>query len=116
MNPHLRTVCSPYPDAEELLAVPAIRLDAALVHLNRADAAGNAQFLGPDLYFGDLFCTAAERAYVSCERVVPTAELAGNGARTCPEPSATTSGRSRRGRRSESRWCDGCGGAPRCLD
>jgi glutaconate CoA-transferase subunit A len=79
VNPHLRTVRSPYDDAEELLAVPALPLDAALVHLNRADAAGNAQFLGPDLYFDDLFCTAAERAYVSCERVVPTAQLAGSG-------------------------------------
>jgi glutaconate CoA-transferase subunit A len=76
VNPHLRTVVSPYDDAEELVAVPALPLDVALVHLNRADPAGNAQFLGPDLYFDDLFCGAAERAYVSCERVVPTAELA----------------------------------------
>jgi glutaconate CoA-transferase subunit A len=79
VNPELRTVVSPYGDAEELLAVPALPLDAALVHLNRADAYGNAQFLGPDLYFDDLFCTAAERAYVSCERIVPTAELASGG-------------------------------------
>jgi glutaconate CoA-transferase subunit A len=75
VNPQLKTVVSPYEDSEELLAVPALHLDAALVHLNRADAAGNAQFLGPDLYFDDLFCGAAERAYVSCERVVPTDEL-----------------------------------------
>lgn len=75
VNPGLRTVASPYDDGEELLAMPALPLDAALVHLNRADAAGNAQFLGPDLYFDDLFCAAAARAYVSCERVVPTAEL-----------------------------------------
>jgi Acyl CoA:acetate/3-ketoacid CoA transferase, alpha subunit len=79
VNPQLRTVVSPYDDAEELVAVPALPLDAALVHLNRADASGNAQFLGPDLYFDDLFCTAAERAYVSCERIVPTAELAERG-------------------------------------
>ena len=52
--------------------MPALRLDAALVHLNRADAAGNGQYLGPDPYFDDLFCLAAERAYVSCERIVPT--------------------------------------------
>lgn len=76
VNPHLRTVASPYEDGEELVAVPALRLDAALVHLNRADASGNAQFLGPDPYFDDLYCAAAERAYVSCERVVDTAELA----------------------------------------
>jgi acyl CoA:acetate/3-ketoacid CoA transferase alpha subunit len=76
VNPELRTVMSPYDGAEELVAVPALPLDAALVHLNRADSAGSAQFLGPDLYFDDLFCTAAERAYVSCEQIVPTAGLA----------------------------------------
>ncbi len=74
-NPGLRTVVSPYDDGEELIAMPALRLDAALVHLNRADAAGNAQFLGPDPYFDDLFCMAAERAYVSCERIVDSGEL-----------------------------------------
>jgi len=79
VNPQLRTVRSPYDDAAELVAVPALPLDAALVHLNQADAAGNAQFLGDDLYFDDLFCTAAEQAYVSCERIVPTAELEAAG-------------------------------------
>jgi glutaconate CoA-transferase subunit A len=54
-------------------------LDAALIHLNRADPAGNAQFLGPDLYFDDLFAAAAARTFVSCERIVPTAELAAGG-------------------------------------
>jgi glutaconate CoA-transferase subunit A len=57
VNPHLRTVRSPYDDAEELVAVPAISLDVALVHMNRADAAGNGQFLGPDLYFDDRLMT-----------------------------------------------------------
>lgn len=79
VNPELRTVRSPYGDREELLAVPALHLDAALVHLNRADARGNAQYLGPDLYFDDLYCMAAERAYVSCERIVPTDELTRHG-------------------------------------
>jgi glutaconate CoA-transferase subunit A len=54
--------------------MPALRLDAALVHMNRADAAGNGQYLGPDPYFDDLFCLAAERAYLSCERIVPFLE------------------------------------------
>ncbi|MET9760673.1 CoA-transferase [Streptomyces sp. NPDC006372] len=75
VNPHLRTVVSPYDDGEELVAVPALRLDAALVHLNRADAQGNAQYLGPDPYFDDLFCQAADAAYVSCEQLVDTADL-----------------------------------------
>lgn len=75
VNPGLRTVTDPY-GAETLVAMPAIHLDAALVHMNRADAHGNAQYLGPDLYFDDLFCMAAEQAFVSCEQIVPTAELA----------------------------------------
>jgi glutaconate CoA-transferase subunit A len=80
VNPGLRTVTSPYPDPEsgireELVAMPALRLDAALVHMNRADRQGNGQYLGPDPYFDDLFCEAADTAYVSCERIVDTAEL-----------------------------------------
>lgn len=80
-NPALRTVRSPYADGQELLAVPAIRLDAAFVHLNRSDQAGNAQFLGPDLYFDDLFLGACEpgHRFVSCERVVASSELLDEG-------------------------------------
>ncbi|MFJ6983544.1 MULTISPECIES: CoA transferase subunit A [unclassified Streptomyces] len=75
VNPGLRTVTSPYEDGETLVAVPALRLDAALVHVNRADRLGNGQYLGPDPYFDDLFCAAADTAYLSCERIVDTAEL-----------------------------------------
>jgi glutaconate CoA-transferase subunit A len=75
----IRTVRSPYDDPvhgrEELVAVPALPLDVALVHLNRADKHGNATYLGPDPYFDDLFCMAAERAFVSVEQVVDTAGL-----------------------------------------
>jgi len=78
-NPHLRTVRSPYDDGEELVAVPAQHLDVALVHLNRADARGNAQYLGPDPYFDDLFALAADRCFVSVEKVVETAELTAGG-------------------------------------
>jgi glutaconate CoA-transferase subunit A len=74
-DPSLRPVRSPYDDGEELVAMPALTLDVALVHLSRADAHGNASYLGPDPYFDDLFCLAAERRFVSCERIVPTAEL-----------------------------------------
>jgi glutaconate CoA-transferase, subunit A len=78
-NPDLRTVRSPYDDGEEYVAMPALRLDVALVHANRADARGNAQYLGPDWYFDDLFCMAAERTVVSCERVVDTDDFAREG-------------------------------------
>lgn len=70
VNPELRTVRSPYDDGEEFVAAPALRLDAALVHMNRADARGNAQYLGADPYMDDLFVKAADSAYVSCERIV----------------------------------------------
>lgn len=74
LAPELRTVRSPYDDGEELVAMPALKLDVALVHLNRADRHGNAQYLGPDPYFDDLFCLAADRRYVSCEQIVETFE------------------------------------------
>ncbi|MER6430545.1 CoA-transferase [Streptomyces sp900105245] len=75
VNPRLRTVTSPYEDGETFVAMPALRLDAALVHVDRADRLGNGRCLGPDPYFDDLFCEAADAAYVSCERIVDTAEL-----------------------------------------
>ena len=78
-NPDLQTVVSPY-DGQELLAMPALRLDVALLHANRADVRGDAQYLGPDWYFDDLFAMAADRTFVSCEQVVTPAEFASAGA------------------------------------
>lgn len=78
-QPWIKTVTSPYGDGdgafEELVAVPALKLDVALVHLNRADVHGNATYLGPDPYFDDLFAMAADRTYLSVEQVVDTAGL-----------------------------------------
>lgn len=77
-NPWIKTVTSPYDDGvghEELVAVPALKLDVALVHLNRADVHGNATYLGPDPYFDDLFAMAADRTYLSVEQIVDTAGL-----------------------------------------
>jgi len=75
----LRTVASPYPAAdgrtETLVAMPALNLDAALVHMNIGDKHGNAAYTGVDPYFDDLYCAAAERRYLSVERVVETDEL-----------------------------------------
>jgi len=79
VNEGLRLVRSPYSDGEELVAMPALRLDAALIHANRADAAGNGQFLGPDPYFDDLFCLAARLRFMSCERIVATGDLLKEG-------------------------------------
>ncbi|MHB1518364.1 MAG: CoA transferase subunit A [Acidimicrobiales bacterium] len=78
----IRTVVSPYDDAEELVAMPALRLDAAIVHVNRADARGSGQILGPDPFFDDLFLGAVStegRRFVTTERIVDTNLLASEG-------------------------------------
>ncbi|MFJ4930404.1 CoA transferase subunit A [Streptomyces sp. NPDC088736] len=85
VNPGLRTVTSPYEDGETLVAMPALRMDAALVHMNRADRAGNGQYLGPDPYFDDLFCEAADTAYVSCEQLVDHLGTTALGKETAPQ-------------------------------
>jgi len=78
---HLRTITSPYPEpesgeCEELVAVPALDLDVALVHQNRADQSGNAAWLGEDPFFDDLMVRAAKQAFVSTEQIVATEDLA----------------------------------------
>jgi len=78
VNEGLKTVVSPY-DGQELVAMPALRLDVALLHANRADERGDAQYLGPDWYFDDLFSMAADRAFVSCEKVVAVGGLVDEG-------------------------------------
>lgn len=69
-NPEFRTVTSPYADGTELLAMPAIRLDAALIHVSRADRAGNTLSFGPDPYFDEYFARAADKVYVTAEELV----------------------------------------------
>ncbi len=70
VNPDLRTVRSPYDDGETLLAMPALNLDVALLHVHRADRLGNTRLYAPDPFFDEWFARAAERSYVSCETLV----------------------------------------------
>ncbi len=79
VNPQLRTVRSPYDDGEELVAMPALELDAAFVHCNRADRHGNGQMLGPDPFFDDLFLGAAQRRFLTAEAVVEPGRLTESG-------------------------------------
>lgn len=69
-NPEFKTITSPYADGEVLLAMPALKLDAALLHVDVADRLGNTQIHGPDPYFDDLFARAATKCFVSCETLV----------------------------------------------
>ncbi len=74
----LKTVRSPYPTGtgyEELIAMPALNLDATFVHMNVGDSAGNAAYTGIDPYFDDLFLMAAQQRHLSVEKVVSTEEL-----------------------------------------
>jgi acyl CoA:acetate/3-ketoacid CoA transferase alpha subunit len=74
----LKTVKSPYPTGdgyEELIAMPALNLDAAFVHMNLGDVKGNAAYTGIDPYFDDLFLMSAKRRHLSVEKIVSTEEL-----------------------------------------
>lgn len=71
-NPDIKTIVSPYADGKELVAMPALKLDASLIHVDRADARGVCQITGPDHYFDDLFARAADKTFVSCDELVET--------------------------------------------
>ena len=70
-----RSVVSPYDDGEELVAVPALHLDASIMHVHRADTAGNVLVFSPDPFFDDIMARASDAVFVTAERVVSTAEL-----------------------------------------
>ena len=70
----LKTIQSPYDDGETLIAMPALKLDAALLHVNRSDHRGNVQLLGPDAYYDEWFAKAASKTYLSCEELVDKME------------------------------------------
>lgn len=70
----LKYVTSPYDDGETLIAMPPLKLDAALLHVNRCDWRGNVQLLGPDSYYDEWFARAATRCFVSCEELVDRME------------------------------------------
>ncbi|WP_067681324.1 CoA transferase subunit A [Nocardia miyunensis] len=74
----LKTVTSPYltdGKAETLVAMPALNLDAAFFHLDLGDKHGNAAYTGVDPYMDDLYALAADKRYLSVDRLVETEEL-----------------------------------------
>jgi glutaconate CoA-transferase subunit A len=70
-NADIKMIASPYDD-KEWVAMPAIKLDAALVHVDRADARGVCQIKGPDHYMDDLFVRAADKTFATCDELVAT--------------------------------------------
>jgi len=74
-NPNIKVIDSPY-DKKEWVAMPAIKLDAALLHVDRADNRGVCQIKGPDLYMDDVFARAADKTFVTCDELVDTSYFA----------------------------------------
>jgi len=70
-NPDIVVIDSPYDD-KEWVAMPALPLDVALIHADRADVRGVCQIAGPDHYMDDWFARAAGKTFVSCDELVDT--------------------------------------------
>jgi glutaconate CoA-transferase subunit A len=74
-QPGFKMVKSPYEDGEELVAMPALKLDVALIHAHRSDEKGNLLTLSPDPLFDELIVRAADKTFASVEKLVATADL-----------------------------------------
>jgi glutaconate CoA-transferase subunit A len=74
-NPSIKTITSPYADGEVYVAMPALKLDAALLHVNTADRLGNTLTRANDPLFDGLFARAADACYVSTEVLQDRLEL-----------------------------------------
>ncbi len=71
-NPDIKVIDSPYADGKEWVAMPALNLDAALIHVDRADQRGVCQIKGPDYYLDDVFVRASAKTFVTCDELVDT--------------------------------------------
>ncbi|RLQ23884.1 CoA transferase subunit A [Seongchinamella sediminis] len=69
VNPGIKVIDSPYDD-KEWVAMPALQLDAALLHADHADVRGVCQVSGPDHHMDDWFARAADKTFVSCDELV----------------------------------------------
>jgi glutaconate CoA-transferase subunit A len=83
-NPSLKTIESPYADGEVYVAMPALKLDAALIHVNEADRLGNTLVQGADTFFDHLYARAADACYVSTEVLRERFELDAETAKQNP--------------------------------
>ena len=73
-NPGIQLVDSPYDD-RQWVAMPALPLDVALVHVDRADVRGVCQITGPDIYMDEMFVRAAKQSFVSCDELVDSSHF-----------------------------------------
>ena len=73
VNTAFKEILDPFGD-EPLVAVPALKPDVALIHVNYADRQGNGVILG-DGHVDVLCAKAAKETFMSCERILSSEEL-----------------------------------------
>src|SRR5256885_1269943 len=81
VNPRIVEIESPFDPSERVYAVPPLNPDVAVVHVQRADAGGNAQIWGL-LGMQREAAFAAERVIVVCEEVVDSSVIRSDPNRT----------------------------------
>lgn len=77
LHPGYKTMLCPY-TGQELLLVPALQPDVALLHAQYGDAHGNLRIEGPPVA-DILFAKASKKVIATVEQLIPTAALAGKG-------------------------------------
>jgi glutaconate CoA-transferase subunit A len=82
LHPEYKTMICPY-TGEELLLVPALIPDIAILHAQYGDAQGNLRIEGPPV-LDPLFAKASRMVIASVEQIVPTERLVELGGITIP--------------------------------
>lgn len=77
MHPEYKTMLCPY-TGEELVLVPALRPDIAILHAQYGDAHGNLHIEGPPVA-DILFAKASKKVIATVEKLVPTEKLRETG-------------------------------------
>lgn len=80
-NPRIRPIRSPYDERDEVYVVPPLHPDVAIVHVQRADATGNAQMWGL-IGVGKEAALAADRVIVVAEEIVEESVIRADPNRT----------------------------------
>ena len=77
LHPEFKTMVCPF-TGEQLVLVPALQPDVALIHAHYADAHGNLHIEGPPVA-DSLFAKASKKVIVTVEKIIPHQELAIKG-------------------------------------
>ena len=77
LHPEFKTITCPF-TGEQLVLVPALKPDVALIHAHYADEHGNLHIDGPPVA-DILFAKASKKVIVTVEEIIPHQELANKG-------------------------------------